>query len=74
MVFDIPTTPVMRKCWLSYAGARWRDFKSKLSVRYIYGDKQNKNPCDKYSYLDQVTWAKFVAICQDPKSKVIRCM
>ncbi|XP_019176950.1 PREDICTED: uncharacterized protein LOC109172248 isoform X2 [Ipomoea nil] len=71
-VFDIPNTPAMRKRWLSYAGVRWRDFKASLSSRFIYGDKQNKNPCDECSYIDQDTWDEFVAAHKDSKFQTVR--
>ncbi|XP_019195859.1 PREDICTED: uncharacterized protein LOC109189702 [Ipomoea nil] len=53
--FDIPDTIDMKRHWLSYVGDRWKDFKTKLVNKYIYG----QNPCQTYDFIEQETWNEF---------------
>ena len=40
---DILETTFMKRKWLSYVGARWRDFKSKLTTKYVFSEMGNES-------------------------------
>ena len=53
---DILETTFMKRKWLSYVGARWRDFKSKLTTKYVFSEMGNEsgnfeNPLVKCLYI-----------------------
>ncbi|KAG5061452.1 hypothetical protein JHK87_002481 [Glycine soja] len=64
--YDIPNSEFLKKKLISYAGTRWRGFKTQLSSLYIYGKYQDKSPCDKYAFLEEETWQRFVQSRLDP--------
>ena len=60
----------MKKHWIQYAGQWWKDFKTKLTSKYIFGNLSHMNPCDKYSFLDPVVWNEFVQLHTGPEYEV----
>ncbi|XP_031127883.1 uncharacterized protein LOC116029966 isoform X2 [Ipomoea triloba] len=71
-IYDIPNTNIMKERWIQYVGQRWKDFKTKLVSKYIYGTLSHKNPCEKYSFLDQETWNEFVKLHTGPEYEAKR--
>ncbi|WVZ17525.1 hypothetical protein V8G54_010507 [Vigna mungo] len=59
LTYDVLNNNLLRSKWISYAGQRWRGFKSDLTSRYIYGKLSHKNPCEIYQFLDEETWQTF---------------
>ncbi|WVZ08145.1 hypothetical protein V8G54_021491 [Vigna mungo] len=59
LTYDVPNNNLLRSKWISYAGQRWRGFKSDLTSRYIYEKLSHKNPCETYQFLDEETWQAF---------------
>ena len=70
LTYDVPNTNLLRTKWISYAGTRWRGFKSDLTSRYIYGKLSDKNPCEQYAFLDEETWHAFRDQRLDPAFQV----
>ncbi|CAH9107302.1 unnamed protein product [Cuscuta europaea] len=66
LTFDVPNDPRLRKRWISFAGARWRGFKTQLTSQYIFGNRCDQSPCEEYPFIDQDTWRQFVLSRQDP--------
>ncbi|KAL5168114.1 hypothetical protein HKD37_11G030342 [Glycine soja] len=64
--YDVPNSKFLKKKLISYAGQRWRGFKTQLSSFYIYGKYKDKSPCDKYTFLKKDTWQRFVESRLDP--------
>ncbi|KAL9688257.1 hypothetical protein QQ045_032676 [Rhodiola kirilowii] len=61
--FDVPQnemTSELNKTEMRAVGVMWRNFKSKLSTQYIFGDKQGQDPREKYSYIQSDQWTRFV--------------
>ncbi|GAU15583.1 hypothetical protein TSUD_108410 [Trifolium subterraneum] len=71
-VWDVPHSGFLRKKWVSYAGERWRAFKTNLTSRYIHGDLRDRSPLEIYNFLDEETWQAFVQIRLDPTFQEIR--
>ncbi|WVZ13823.1 hypothetical protein V8G54_011389, partial [Vigna mungo] len=69
---DVPNTKLLRTKWISYAGQRWRCFKTDLTSRYIYGKLSHKNPYEIYQFLDEETWQAFRDKRLDPTFQVLR--
>ena len=55
---------------LSDVGVKFRQFKSKLTINFIYGERKEENTCTKYASVDEETWQQFVQIQQTEKCKV----
>ncbi|CAH9120005.1 unnamed protein product [Cuscuta europaea] len=67
IVFEIPDTKSVRKRMLKIANKAWKDFKSKLSTKYVYGKKKNEDPLKKYNWITEEQWSKFVESRRDPE-------
>ncbi|XP_004487156.1 uncharacterized protein [Cicer arietinum] len=65
-IWDILNSEFLKKKWISYAGERWRAFKTCLTSRYIHGDLCNKSPLEVYDFLDEETWQAFIQKRKDP--------
>ncbi|BAT82342.1 hypothetical protein VIGAN_11048200 [Vigna angularis var. angularis] len=59
MTFDIPNVPTLRNKCLSTVAENFRNFKSKLTSRYIFGHLKHKSPCSSYKSIDEETWRLF---------------
>ncbi|WVY89460.1 hypothetical protein V8G54_034974 [Vigna mungo] len=59
LTYDVPNNNLLRCKWISYAGQRWRGFKTDLTSRYIYAKLSHKNPYEIYKFLDEETWQAF---------------
>lgn len=63
MAFDVPSTA--RKVVLNSACQKWREFKSRLSTRYVlpYRDQPEllESPPADYSFIEKPHWDMFVA-------------
>jgi len=55
---------------LSDVGVKFRQFKSKLTIDFIYGERKEENPYTKYASLDEETWQQIVQIRQTEKWQV----
>ncbi|KAK2394716.1 hypothetical protein QL285_056518 [Trifolium repens] len=67
--WDIRDTDIekLKDKWISYAGERWRAFKTSLTRRYLNGGKlSHKSPLETYSFLDEETWQGFIKTREDP--------
>lgn len=64
--YEVPNTDFLRRKWISYAGERWRAFKTDLTSKYIFGELRNKSPLEVYAFLDEETWQRFVESRLDP--------
>ena len=69
--FEVPAVETLRLRVLSSVARKWRDFKSFLTSRYIFGKLQGVSPCSKYPSLDEETWKRFVALRESSEWKVI---
>ncbi|KAG2376519.1 uncharacterized protein HKW66_Vig0153270 [Vigna angularis] len=58
--FDIPNTMQIRKKVLSHIAIRWRDFKTRLTRLYVFGDRQHENPYQQYTFTEE-DWMQFRA-------------
>jgi len=47
---------------LSDVGVKFRQFKSKLAIDFIYGERKEDNHYTKYAFIDEETWQQFVQI------------
>ncbi|XP_052736348.1 uncharacterized protein LOC108337652 [Vigna angularis] len=56
--FDIPNNEKIRKKVLSHIAIRWRDFKTRLTRLYVFGDRQHDTPCVKYKITEE-EWVQF---------------
>ncbi|KAK7271450.1 hypothetical protein RJT34_27373 [Clitoria ternatea] len=66
LTYNVPDTDLLKRKWITFAGERWRSFKSNLTQRYIYGTLRDESPCGKYDFLDEETWQRFIETRQDP--------
>ena len=44
---------------LSNVSVKFRQFKSKLRTKFIYGERKEENPCTLYASLDEEIWQSF---------------
>ncbi|KAG2372047.1 uncharacterized protein HKW66_Vig0210850 [Vigna angularis] len=51
--YDIPNTIQIGKKVLSHIAIRWRDFKTRLTRLYVFGDRQHGNPCQHYTFTEE---------------------
>ncbi|KAG2404916.1 uncharacterized protein HKW66_Vig0041710 [Vigna angularis] len=58
--YDIPNTIQIRKKVSSHIAIRWRDFKTRLTRLYVFGDRQHENPCHQYTFIEE-DWIQFRA-------------
>ncbi|XP_052723153.1 uncharacterized protein LOC128193539 isoform X2 [Vigna angularis] len=58
--FDIPNTLQIRKKVLSHIAIRFRDFKTRLTRLYVFGDRQHENPSQHYTFTEE-DWMQFRA-------------
>ncbi|XP_029127887.1 uncharacterized protein LOC114916084 [Cajanus cajan] len=58
--WDIPNTERMRRKTLSIVAERWRQYKTTLTNKYIFGEKKGQFPGDKNPTIDQETWNTFI--------------
>lgn len=69
--FDLPhDDDKYKKAWLKGAGRYWKDFKSDLSVTYIYADGDqdgNKTPVGVYPAISEEIWQRFRNSRMDPQ-------
>ncbi|KAI9111948.1 hypothetical protein K1719_017638 [Acacia pycnantha] len=64
--YDVPNNKAMNKHWMGEVRLRWKDFKNKLTRKYIRGELRNQDPCQKYSFISPEDWREFVASRQNP--------
>nr|KYP38258.1 hypothetical protein KK1_040505 [Cajanus cajan] len=60
LIWDIPNTKRMRRKTLSIVAERWRQYKTTLTNKYIFGEKKGQFPGDKNPTIDQETWNTFI--------------
>ncbi|KAI9120101.1 hypothetical protein K1719_008749 [Acacia pycnantha] len=65
--FDVPNTKAMKKHWMGEVRLRWKDFKNKLTGKYIRGPKRDEDPCMTYDFISPEDWREFVASRQNPE-------
>ncbi|XP_045818718.1 uncharacterized protein LOC123911353 [Trifolium pratense] len=68
LTWDIRDTDIgkLKDKWISYAGERWRAFKTSLTTRYLNdGVMSDKSPLETYSFLDEETWQEFIKTRED---------
>jgi len=70
MHYEIPSVETLRAKVLSNVSVKFRQFKSKLTTNYIFGEMKGENPCTKYASLDEETWQQFVKIRETEKWQV----
>ncbi|KAG2380540.1 uncharacterized protein HKW66_Vig0249480 [Vigna angularis] len=58
--FDIPNTLQIRRKVLSHIAIRFRDFKTRLTRLYVFGDRQHENPSQHYTFTEE-DWMQFRA-------------
>ncbi|KOM56138.1 hypothetical protein LR48_Vigan10g203000 [Vigna angularis] len=46
--------------YFGLASALWRDFKTRLTRLYVFGDRQHENPCQQYTFTEE-DWMQFRA-------------
>ena len=63
----MPNNKAMYKHWMGEVRLRWKDFKNKLTKKYIRGAKKDKDPCQDYDYISSEDWREFVASRQSPQ-------
>ncbi|PNX57129.1 hypothetical protein L195_g050244, partial [Trifolium pratense] len=75
--FDIPVInkedrdkDPLRNAWLSYAGDRWRGFKTQLTREYVSRPKEDrKPPYVRYTFIKPDVWKQFLASRDTPEFK-----
>ena len=71
MNFEFTDDSKLKKKWISYAGTRWRGFKSQLTADYISKPKSGlARPWIRYSFMSKKQWNKFVKIHRFEEFKV----
>jgi len=60
MVFDILKVKTLKSKLLSSVATKWPQFKSKLTIVYVYGARIEKSPGTEYSCIDEKTWQFFI--------------
>ena len=74
MAFEVPESA--QKLVLRSACQKWREFKSKLTTKYIlaHADQPHllKHPPADYSFIEKAHWDKFVAMRTTPEFLVIK--
>ena len=57
--FEIPDVELLRSKIISNIGLKVRTFKSRLTLRYVFGDLKDENSYLKYKHIDEETWRFF---------------
>ena len=71
MNFEFIDDSKLKKRWISYAGTRWRGFKSQLTADYIRKPKSGlARPWIQYSFISKKQWKKFVKKRRSEEFKV----
>ncbi|KAL9661478.1 hypothetical protein QQ045_026302 [Rhodiola kirilowii] len=74
-LFDVPQNELTRQLKareMRAAATMWRNFKSKLANKYIFGPQQGEDPTIKYPYIKPDQWSSFVEHRLSPDSLQIR--
>jgi len=70
MHYEILNVETLRAKLLSNVSVKFRQFKSKLTTKVIYGERKEENTCTLNASLDEETWQQFVKIRETEKWQV----
>jgi len=57
--FEIPDVKPLQSKIISNIELKFHTLKSRLTLRYVFGDLKDENLCLKYKHIDEETWRLF---------------